>query len=129
MKAFRCSGEAAARRARSRSASRSARRCALCAASAARRSLGEGPDQSILDKRQVRYPIGERTVFGQSSPRATVSAVRAWAISRPVQRVVSIPARSMTSHTAPMWPLGAITGAAATSVEAARCRFIGRGFV
>ena len=129
MNAFRRSGEAIARRARSRSASRAARSCALRAASVARCSLGEGPDQLILDKRHVKYPIGERTAFGQSSPRDTVSAVKAWAISRPVHRVVSIPERSMTSHSDPLWPLGAINGAAATSAEADRWIFIGLGFV
>ncbi len=107
-------------------ASRSACRVRLCSSF---RSVGVVADQSMWVSRQRRNAAGWAMSLGQVQPRRWVSAVSWCAMSRPVQRVVSIPDCWRVSQIVPMWPAGFSAGAWAMSSAAARWRWRGRGVV
>lgn len=120
----------AARSSRARSSacrvSWSARRVRLCSSF---RSVGVGGAQSMWVSRQRRNADGRGMWLGQVQPRCWVSVVSLCAMSRPVQRVVSIPLCWRVLQIVPMWPAGFRAGAWVMSSAAARWMWIGRGVV
>ena len=120
----------AARSSRARNSARraswSARRVRLCSSFC---SMGVGAAQSMWVSRQRRNADGRGMWLGHDQPRCWVSVVSWRAMSRPVQRVVSIPDCWRVLQIVPMWPAGFSAGAWAMSSAAARWRWRGRGVV